>query len=90
MGHVVPIGKHLENELAQACEEMRQRVATGEIVSLIALVQVQGSAVPQMVALGRFKIDPYLALAALERGRIHVHRLLGSDPATDDFSASHA
>jgi hypothetical protein len=69
---------------------MRQRVVTGEIVSMVALIQVQGSAVPQMVALGRFKIDPYLALAALERARIHVHRLLDSDRAADDFSTSHA
>lgn len=88
MGHVVPIGKHLENELLQACDEMHQRVATGEIISMIALVQVQGSAVPQMVALGRFKTDPYLALAALERGRIHVHRKLDAMAPIDDFNAS--
>lgn len=90
MGHVVPIGKHLKSELLQACEEMRQRVSTGEIVSMIALVQVQGSAAPQCVALGKFKVDPYLALAALERARVHLNRTLDANTAADDFTASHA
>lgn len=88
MGVVVQIGGTPESDMLAACDELRARVASGEIHSLMALVHIQGDRVPKMVVMGGFQEDLYGALTALERARIHVHRLMDGTPAARDFMES--
>lgn len=88
MGHVVPIGARLADEMLNVCAEMRERITSGELHSLLSVVQFQGAATPQIVAAGRFKADPYLALMALERARVYLNRLIDERESELGFAAS--
>jgi hypothetical protein len=85
MGLVVNITPPSESEMLAACDEMRARIGAGEVHSLMVMAHMQGELLPRMIVLGTYKDDLFRAMAALERGRIEVHRKLDFMPAVREL-----
>jgi hypothetical protein len=87
MGLVVNITPPSESEMQAACDEMRARIRAGEVHSLLVMAHMQGESLPRMILLGGYRDDLFRAMAAMERGRIEVHRKLDFLPAVRELLA---
>lgn len=74
-----PLGKGIVDLL----EELRDRAANGEVLSLAIIVEIQGQRSPMTLMRGTYGRDPFRALAALSRAKHLVHSILDQQPFLD-------